>query len=121
MCGDVAIGPRGHLDAASVAALKDFTDRYCRLLESSSHPAAGLLGLGRDLYNWLDGDSRRLDECSILLCQRRHRALESAQIAKSACELTLLAASVMAAPTRLVAAAVPGRETLRRLVTGAGT
>ena len=49
------IGRRRHLDVAAVSALKDFSDRYARLLDSAQ-PAAGLLALGRDLYRWLDGD-----------------------------------------------------------------
>jgi hypothetical protein len=68
LCGSDAIGPRSYLDADTVSALKGFTDRYNRLLASASYPAAGLLALGRDLYNWLDGDSRRLG--ALLQAQR---------------------------------------------------
>ena len=59
LCDGCASGRR-RLDADAVGALNSFTDRYNVLLASASYPAAGLLALGRDIYNWLDGDSRQL-------------------------------------------------------------
>src|SRR5262245_36384086 len=59
LCGDRAIGRR-HLDAKAVGELEVFSRRYGELL-NSSNAAAGILKLGRDLHDWLDGDGRHLN------------------------------------------------------------
>jgi hypothetical protein len=64
-----ALGRRRHLDEAAVLALKGFSDRYAGLL-GSAQPAAGLLALGRDLYQWLDGGGHMTE-----LLQRAQRPL----------------------------------------------
>jgi hypothetical protein len=60
ICGNAAVARRRHLDPAAVSALEAFSQRYGQLL-NASHPAAGLLALGRDLYDWLDGGGRQLN------------------------------------------------------------
>src|SRR5215475_10726847 len=59
LCGDVAVGRPQHLDAAAIAALEGFSRRYGQLV-GSPHSGAGVLALGRELYDWLDGKERQL-------------------------------------------------------------
>src|SRR5262245_40032848 len=70
LCADQPQGPPRYRDADAIAALKAFSDRYAQLLAKRQN-AAGLLALGRDLYGWLDGESRQLNG----LLQRAERPL----------------------------------------------
>jgi hypothetical protein len=63
LCDDEAVGPRRDLDGAAVAALAKFAERYAALrITAAEAAAAGLLSLGRDLYEWLDGDAGQLTQ-----------------------------------------------------------
>jgi hypothetical protein len=105
VCGDVAVGRRRHLDAAAIAALEGFSHKYGHVL-GSAHDGAGLLALGRELYDWLDGTERQLHA----LLQRAERPLRfevcAANLLPSSAEWSLLRA-----PWELLAGSPETRET----------
>ncbi len=58
VAGGRAVGARRFLDAGAVEVLEDFAARYETAARDGD--AAALLGLGRQLYGWLDAGERRL-------------------------------------------------------------
>jgi hypothetical protein len=59
LCEDAPLGPRRRLDDGAIASLESFGERYKQLSNLGSN-AAELLGLGRDLYHWLEGGDGQL-------------------------------------------------------------
>src|SRR5215831_12163451 len=91
LCRGTTVGRRRHLNAAAMTKLEGFATRYAQLV-NSAFGAAGLLVLGRELYDWLNGDGGQFDE----LMQRAPRPLRfevcSSQLIPTAAEWSLLRA-----------------------------
>ncbi|MEU4447437.1 hypothetical protein AB0K14_29110 [Actinosynnema sp. NPDC050801] len=56
--GDERIGPRRVLGRADVEFLEELAARYVRAVQAGSGDV--LLGLGRELFGWLDGERGQL-------------------------------------------------------------
>src|SRR5215831_9727059 len=91
LCRGTTVGRRRHLNAAAMTKLEGIATRYAQLV-NSAFGAAGLLVLGRELYDWLNGDGGQFDE----LMQRAPRPLRfevcSSQLIPTAAEWSLLRA-----------------------------
>jgi hypothetical protein len=59
LVGDSRIGSRRVIESCDVAFLDQLTARYARLVRSHSDNGA-LAGVGRELFDWLDGAERQL-------------------------------------------------------------
>ena len=59
LAGDERVGPRRLIEPADVEFLTGLAARYVRAVRARPHDGV-LIGLGRELYEWLDGDEGQL-------------------------------------------------------------